>query len=527
MDVKGEVLDVLILRIRAVRLQLRERLRANLHVLRLHSDRGGEFSSDLLRDFCCGEGILQSFTLPASPQQSWIAERRIGLVLEVASTSTIHADAPHCLWPFVVRYAAHQLNLRPRVSLLKTSPTLRWTGEVGDASVFRVWGSHAFVRDTSTDKLSARTVPCVFLGFPPDAIGWHFYHPTSRRVFPSQDVTFDESVPFYRLFPYRYAPPPPPPLFLAPDPPPVDSLPPQGPTPSGVSQLDPVPRTAPVEVAVDSGAARGAASEGAASGGAEPGGAEAEGAACGGAEPGDAEPGGAEPKSVECGFAEYEGAEPGGAEPQGTASSGGSAAAGAGDSAAGDTGAKGIGSTHLGGAGVTTKVGGTGGAVAAGPRGARTRGTGAAGSGSVGDDGAGGAGAGDPVEPEGAGIGGVGAGGTGAGGAGGGGAGDVDPRAKGARAGGAVSGGTGAGGIVRPRPSPLSSGPSSVPLRVPPPPESSLLAVPNPKSDLTRAASPTVSRLLATVVTDPSFESTTASALPSLLSWLTLLLPDI
>ncbi|CAI7831126.1 unnamed protein product, partial [Closterium sp. NIES-53] len=39
---------------------------------------------------------------------------------------------------------------------------------------------------------------------------------TSRRVFPSQDVTLDESVPFYRLFPYRSAPPPPPQLFLAP-----------------------------------------------------------------------------------------------------------------------------------------------------------------------------------------------------------------------------------------------------------------------------------------------------------------------
>ncbi|CAI7928060.1 unnamed protein product, partial [Closterium sp. NIES-54] len=32
----------------------------DLPVLRLHSDRGGEFSSDLLRDFCHGEGILQS-----------------------------------------------------------------------------------------------------------------------------------------------------------------------------------------------------------------------------------------------------------------------------------------------------------------------------------------------------------------------------------------------------------------------------------------------------------------------------------
>ncbi|CAI7776818.1 unnamed protein product, partial [Closterium sp. NIES-54] len=57
--------------------------------------------------------------------------------------------------------------------------------------------------------------------------------------------------------------------------------------------------------------------------------------------------------------------------------------------------------------------------------------------------------------------------------------------------------------------------PSSVPLRVPllPPPESFLPAVPDPASDLARAASPTVSRLLATLVTDPSFESNTASAL--------------
>ncbi|CAI7922851.1 unnamed protein product [Closterium sp. NIES-54] len=63
---KGEVADVLIPWIRAVRLQLCERFREDLCVLRLHSHRGGEFSSDLLREFCRGEGILQSFTLPAS-----------------------------------------------------------------------------------------------------------------------------------------------------------------------------------------------------------------------------------------------------------------------------------------------------------------------------------------------------------------------------------------------------------------------------------------------------------------------------
>ncbi|CAI7907916.1 unnamed protein product [Closterium sp. NIES-54] len=472
MDVKGQIIDVFIPWIRTARLQLRERFRTDLPVLRLHSDRGGEFSSDLLRDFCRGEGILQSFTLPDSPQQNGIAERRIGLVME------------------------------PGVSLPETSPTLRWMGKVGDASVFRVWGSRAFVRDTSADKLSARAIPC-------------------------------------------------------------------GPAPSCVSQVDPLPGTSPVEVAVGSGAARGAASRGAASGGAEPGGAEPGGAELGGAgsegarsgaaepegaesegagswgaeprgaEPESVEPGGAEPESVEPGGTVSEGAESGGAEQRGTASFGGHAAARAGVSAAGDTGA--------GGAGVTTGAGGTGGAAAVGPGGAHTGGTEVAGTGGVG-----GVGGGDPTEPGGARAGGAGAvgasaGGTGAGGAGAGGVGAVDPGAGGA-------GGTPAsplpspspyteqtGGLTerrepasrpaspvrtgcrvpRPRPPPVPSThamalrPSSVPLHVhlPPPPESSLPALPDPESYCAHAASPTVSRLLATIVTDPSFESTAASAL--------------
>ncbi|CAI7762238.1 unnamed protein product [Closterium sp. NIES-53] len=559
---KGEVSDILIPWMRTVRLQLRERFSLDLPVLRLHSDRGGELSSNLLQEFCRGEGILQSFTLPNSPQRNGIAKRRIGLVMELAHTSMIHATAPHFLWPFAVRYAAHQLNLWPSVCLPETSPTPRWTGKVGDASVFRVRGSRDFVRDTFADKLSARAIPCVFLGFVPDVPGWQFYHPTSRRVLPSQDVTFDESVPFYHLFPYRSAPPPPPPLFLAPPPPPVDPLPPQGPAPSGVSQVDPLRGAAPVQVAVGSGAAPGAASGGAAFGGAEPGGAGSEGLG---------------------------GAESGGAEPRGAASSGGPAGASPRLSSqqlrewlvrrahrrSGAPGAGGAGDTRAGGAAITTGADGLGGTAATGPGGSRTSGAGAGGAG-VGGPGAGGAGGARAR-----------VGGTGAGGAGASGDGAVDPGAG------------GAGDTVRPRPyfvpllqqvlgvpsstgltppllcppldqsqpplqpaSPLpapspytekSDGlterrepasclvspvrtarraprsrpppvpcthamvlcPSSVPLRVPLPAplESSLPEVPDCASDCARAASPTVARLLATAVTDPSFESAAASAL--------------
>ncbi|CAI5512583.1 unnamed protein product [Closterium sp. Naga37s-1] len=551
---KGEVTEVLIDWIRAARLQLRESFGSDFPVLRLHSDKGGEFSSDLLRAFCRAEGIRQTFTLPASPQQNGIAERRNGMIMDVARTSMIHAAAPHFLWPFAVQYAAHQINLQPRVSMPETSPTLRWTGKVGDASAFRVWGSRAFVRHLSADKLSSRAVPCVFLGFPPDAPGWQFYHHTSRRVLSSQDVTFDESVPYYH------------------------PLPPQGPAPSGVSQVDAIE---PVEVAVDSGAARGAAPAGAESGGAEHERAEPGGAGTGGAEPGVAESGGAEPG----------GAEPGG--PSG-ARTGGTGAAGPG----GSTGAGPAGGAGAGGAAGVGAAGGTGADAApssGGPFGAGA--VGGSGAGGAAGAGAGGSGAGGATgagAPGAAGVGGAGAAGgaTGAGGAAG----------VGADAGGAGAVPAGSGGAARPRPYfvplleqvlglPPSSGPSpalecppsvpsvsqlqlacplpapspytgptgglaerrapafrpaspvravrasrrvprqrppavpgthqmalrpsTAPQRVPlpSPPESSLPALADPGSDSLRAASPTVTRLLATVVTDPSFESTAASAL--------------
>ncbi|CAI6012588.1 unnamed protein product [Closterium sp. NIES-65] len=429
----------------------------------------------------CGKGdVTETFTLPASPQQNWIAERRIGMVMDFARTSMMHAAAPHFLWLFAVQYAAHQLNLQPWFSLPETSPALRCTRKLGDASAFWVWGSRAFVRDLSADKLSPRA-----------------------------DVTFDESVPYYCLFPYRTAPLPPPPLFLAPGATQLDPLLPQGPATSRVSQVDAVE---PVEVAVDSGAARGAEPAGAGSGGAESGGAETWGGKSGGAETWGAEPGGAAPGGAERGGAELGGAgfarvadgdalsrrEPLSLQEvrewfahrwRRAAESGGAAGVtGVGPpGAAVGAGAAGGGAAAGFGAGVSTAAGASRGiaeaAGADGPTGVGS--TGAAVARSVGACGAAGAGA-----SEGAGVGAVGAGG-----------------AAGA---GAAAGGTGAvladsGGAARPRP-------YFIPL-LEQVLESSLPSLADPVSDSLRAASPTITRLLATIVTDPSFESTTASAL--------------
>ncbi|CAI7847386.1 unnamed protein product [Closterium sp. NIES-53] len=418
---------------------------------------GGEFSSCLLAEFCRDKGICQSFTLPASPQQNMIAERCIGLIMEVARTSMIHAAAPHFLWPFAVRYAAHQLNLWPHVSLLETLSTLRWIGQVGDASVFRVWGELSLVRDTTARKLSPCTLRCVFLGFPTNAPSWQFYHPRERRVFSSQDVTFVESICFYRLHRHASHPVPLAPLFLVPDPPPIEPLPPQGPAPSGVSQVDPPPLVEPLEISSDSSSlAEGgdlatddtaatrrslrletppgfppwpsspppqpvAVDSGAETAGAEPGGAKTEGEGSGGADSGGAaSPGGDRGTSPTGGTGA---AGPGG--PASARGAGGAAGAGGTRGAAGVVGAGAAGAGGVGGAGGAEGAGGAGGtrgATGVGGTGATSptghRGAGGAG-GTTGAGGTGGASAREPGAASAGGTGAASARGTGATSAGG------------------------------------------------------------------------------------------------------------
>ncbi|CAI7925554.1 unnamed protein product [Closterium sp. NIES-54] len=155
---KADVRSVLIPWIRATCHQLHEWFQRDLPVLRLHSDRGGEFSFDLLAGLCRDKGIAQSFTLLASPQQNGIAQRRIGLIMEVARTSMIHAAAPHFLWSFAVRYAAHQLNLWPRVSLPETWPTLRWRG-VGVSGLGRALPCPRYHREQALSSHSPLRLP--------------------------------------------------------------------------------------------------------------------------------------------------------------------------------------------------------------------------------------------------------------------------------------------------------------------------------------------------------------------------------
>ncbi|CAI7799393.1 unnamed protein product [Closterium sp. NIES-54] len=419
---KADINGILIPLIHASRRQLRERFSQDFPVLCLHSDRGGDFSSDLLAEFCRDEGICQSFTLPASPQQNGIAEHRIGLIMEVARTSMIHATAPHFLWPFAVRYAVHQLNLWPRVSEPETSPTLRWTRKVGDASMFGVWGALSLVRDAKVSKLSSRTLRCgparsgVSRVDPPPLVEPLEISSDSSGPVEGGDPAADDTAAT-RCSPHLETPPGFPPLPSSP--PPQHAA-----VDSGAETAGAEPGGAETEGEGSGGAASG----GAATGGAATTGAGSWGAAAGGAgSGGPARPSGGgavgDPTGGSPGGGGYGPAGAGAASPGGTAPAGGTRGAaragGAGATIPGGTAGAGGAGGAAGARGIG--AGGTGGA---GPRGARSGGAGAAAAGGAvragGTAGAGGAGAGGTGDVGAAGPGGARPKGTGAIGAGGG-----------------------------------------------------------------------------------------------------------
>ncbi|CAI7903678.1 unnamed protein product [Closterium sp. NIES-54] len=197
-----------------------------LRGVRLHSDCGGEFSSTHLETF------------------------------------------------YQVHYAVHQLNLWPSDARPRVTPISLWTGSLGVAADYHVWGSLAHIRAPGANKLSARTRACIFLGFPLETSGWQFYDPVTYQFFSSHDVTFNESVSYYRSHPHRGSETFSPPLFLTTEPPPVAPVapPPSRFALSGVSHVTPQSFPPQRIVPAVSGGARGAVSEGEVTGAAGAGG---------------------------------------------------------------------------------------------------------------------------------------------------------------------------------------------------------------------------------------------------------------
>ena len=136
-------------------------------------------------------------TLHHTPQRSGMEERRNCSLLEIARCLLLDKALLDHLWGEVVKAASIILNLRSTKKNPNKTMTELFSCNKPFVTHLRIFGSSIFVHisKTSRTKLEPHSEICILLSFDEDVKAYHYYKPSTKKLFISQDVHIDEDNP--------------------------------------------------------------------------------------------------------------------------------------------------------------------------------------------------------------------------------------------------------------------------------------------------------------------------------------------
>ena len=147
---------------------------------------------------------IRDRTCVDTPQQKGVAERKNRHLLEVTRALLFQTYVPRSYWGEAVLTATYLINRLSSRVLEGVTPIQLMTTFYPSIPMLtslqnRVFGCPAFVHVHSPyrGKLDPRAIKCVFIGYAPNKKGYKCYHPQSRKVYVSKDVTFHETKSFF------------------------------------------------------------------------------------------------------------------------------------------------------------------------------------------------------------------------------------------------------------------------------------------------------------------------------------------
>ncbi|CAJ2633694.1 unnamed protein product [Trifolium pratense] len=167
---------------------------SGLVIKAIRSDRGGEFTSNEFLKYCEDNGIRRQLTVPRSPQQNGVAERKNRTILEMARSMLKSKRLPKELWAEAVACAVYLSNRSPTRSVLGKTPQEAWSGRKPGISHLRVFGSiaHVQIPDEKRSKLDEKSEKYIFIGYDANSKGYKLYNPDTGKTIISRNVVFDE-----------------------------------------------------------------------------------------------------------------------------------------------------------------------------------------------------------------------------------------------------------------------------------------------------------------------------------------------
>jgi hypothetical protein len=159
----------------------------------LRTDNGDEFTAAEFTSYCADEGVQRHYSMPYSPQQNGVIERRNQTVVGMARTLLKQRGMSAVFWGEAMVTAVYILNRSPTKALNGRTPYEAWHGRKSAVSHLRVFGCLAFGKELGhIGKLDDMSTLGVFIGYAEGSKTYRILDPGTQCVCITRDVVFDE-----------------------------------------------------------------------------------------------------------------------------------------------------------------------------------------------------------------------------------------------------------------------------------------------------------------------------------------------
>jgi transposase InsO family protein len=165
-----------------------------LQLRALRTDRGGEFTSRSLSDYCTELGVGRELTAPFTPQQNGVVEHRNQTLVGAARSMLKAKSLPGWFWGEAIMTAVYVLNRTMTKGNGCKTPYELMNGVTPAVQHLRTFGCVAHVKHATSHlkKLDNRSRPMIFVGYEPGSKAYRAYDPGTGWVQVSRDVVFNE-----------------------------------------------------------------------------------------------------------------------------------------------------------------------------------------------------------------------------------------------------------------------------------------------------------------------------------------------
>lgn len=182
MKSKDETLD----KFKEFRKEVKTQFKVN--IMRLHSDRGGEYISTLMDGYCKSKGIIHSFTPPDTPQLNGVAERYNRFIVEMVRCMLFSKKLDKSFWGEAI-FCANFIRNRVPNSKIGTTPYEKLNGKKPNLKNIKVFGSVVtYVPATYKHKLDKRCNNAILIGFSSELSSYKVWDVERNKAFFTRDI---------------------------------------------------------------------------------------------------------------------------------------------------------------------------------------------------------------------------------------------------------------------------------------------------------------------------------------------------